>query len=219
MRLWIKLLPCVSRLCTWFPQIHYNGVILSGMTSKITSITIVCSNVYSGMDQRKHKSSVSLAFVRGIHRSPVNSPHKGPVTRKMFPFNNVIMYLMSSFTQLHFGRPLSLADDLPALVNDTNAPLPVKQSRRIWVSAFPEYSRMIYVTTTKQNTIGSVHILGMYCSYWGYQSVVWIPSQVISGFDLFACLETRVVWQWATFQTRSFHVWLKVISIRRRSTF
>ena len=26
-----------------------------------------------------------------IHRWPMNSPHKGPVTRKMFPFDNVIM--------------------------------------------------------------------------------------------------------------------------------
>ena len=40
---------------------------------------------------RKHQSSASLAFVRGIHRRPVNSPHKGPVTRKMFPFDDVIM--------------------------------------------------------------------------------------------------------------------------------
>ena len=30
--------------------------------------------------------------VRGIHRSPVNSPHKGPVTRKMFPFDDVIVW-------------------------------------------------------------------------------------------------------------------------------
>ena len=44
-----------------------------------------------GADQRKHLSSASLAFVWGIHRSPVNSPHKGPVTRKMFLFDNVIM--------------------------------------------------------------------------------------------------------------------------------
>ena len=45
---------------------------------------------HSGVDQRKHQSSASLAFVRGIHRRPVNSPHKGPVTRKMFPFDDVI---------------------------------------------------------------------------------------------------------------------------------
>ena len=56
-----------------------------------TSFTIVYSTVYSGTDERKHKSPASLAFVRGIHRSPVNSPHKGPVTRKMFPFDDVIM--------------------------------------------------------------------------------------------------------------------------------
>ena len=48
-------------------------------------------NRFLGADQRKHQSSVSLAFVWGIHRSPVNSPHKGPVTRKMLSFDDVIM--------------------------------------------------------------------------------------------------------------------------------
>ena len=61
------------------------------MASEITSLTIVYSTVYSGADQRRHQSSASLAFVRGIHRRPVNSPHKWPVTRKMFPFDDVIM--------------------------------------------------------------------------------------------------------------------------------
>ena len=63
------------------------------MASQITSLTIVYSTVYSSADQRKHQSSASLAFVRGIHRGPVNSPHKWPVTRKMFPFDDVIMGL------------------------------------------------------------------------------------------------------------------------------
>ena len=61
------------------------------MASQITSFTIVYSTVYSAADQRKHQSSVSLAFVWEIHRRPVNSPHKWPVTRKMFPFDDVIM--------------------------------------------------------------------------------------------------------------------------------
>ena len=61
------------------------------MSSQITSLTFVYSTVYSDADQRKHQSSASLAFVRGIHRGPVNSPHKWPVTRKMFPFDDVIM--------------------------------------------------------------------------------------------------------------------------------
>ena len=53
---------------------HYSDVILGAMASQITSISIVFSTVYSGVDQRKHQSSASLAFVRGIHRWPVNSP-------------------------------------------------------------------------------------------------------------------------------------------------
>ena len=70
---------------------HYDDVIMNTLASQITSLAIVYSIVYSDADQRKHQSSASLAFVRGIHRGPVNSPHKGPVTRKMFPFDDVIM--------------------------------------------------------------------------------------------------------------------------------
>ena len=47
--------------------------------------------VQAGADQGKHQSSTSLAFVRGIHQWVVNSSHKGPVTGKMFPFDDVIM--------------------------------------------------------------------------------------------------------------------------------
>ena len=70
---------------------HYDDVIMDTMASQITSLTIVYSTVYSDTDQRKHQISASLAFVRGIHRGPVNSPHKWPVTQKMFPFDDVIM--------------------------------------------------------------------------------------------------------------------------------
>ena len=45
-----------------------------------------------GTDQRKHQSSTSLAFVHGIHWWLVNSPHKGSITRKMFPYDEVIMH-------------------------------------------------------------------------------------------------------------------------------
>ena len=70
---------------------HYSDVIMGAMASQIISVSIVYSTVCSGADQRKHQSSASLAFVRGIHRWPVNSPQKGPVTRKMFPLDDVIM--------------------------------------------------------------------------------------------------------------------------------
>ena len=65
---------------------------MGAMVFQITNLTIVYSTVYSGADQRKHQSSASLAFVRGIHEWQVNSPHKWPVTQKIFPFDNVIMY-------------------------------------------------------------------------------------------------------------------------------
>ena len=92
--------------------IHYNDVIMGAIASLITSLAIVFSAVYLDTDQRKHQSSASLAFVRGIHRRPGNSPHKWPVTRKMFPFDDVIMqartllYLttLASNEQLSSGR-------------------------------------------------------------------------------------------------------------------
>ena len=90
---------------------HYDDVIMDAIESLITSLTIVYSTVYSDADQRKHQSSASLAFVWGIHRGPVNSPHKWPVTRKMLPLDDVIMILhlshRSSFedTSLHERIP------------------------------------------------------------------------------------------------------------------
>ena len=71
--------------------VHYSGVIRGAITSQIASLTIVYSLVYSGANQGNHQSSASLAFGWGIHRWPVNSPHKWPVMRNMFPFDDVIM--------------------------------------------------------------------------------------------------------------------------------
>ena len=110
-------------------SIHYNDVIMNAMASKITSHTIVYSTVNSCADQRKHQSSASLAFVRGIHRGPVNSSHKGPVTWKMLPFDDVIMvtkilhhehntmqYSSWNFT-LHTILNKTIPNHLPGLVN------------------------------------------------------------------------------------------------------
>ena len=82
---------------TWYFQMplqwHHNG---HNSVSNHHPRTIVYSTIYSEADQRKHQSSASLAFVRGIRQWLVNSPHKWPVTRKMFSFDDVIM---------HFTRP------------------------------------------------------------------------------------------------------------------
>ena len=68
-----------------FTLSYYSDVIMSPMAYQIARVPIVCSIVCSAADQRKYQNSASLAFVRGIR------PHKGPVTRKLFPFDDVIM--------------------------------------------------------------------------------------------------------------------------------
>ena len=100
-------------------------VIMSAMASQITTLTIVYSNFYPGADQRKHQSSVSLAFVRGIHRWAVNSTHKGLITRKMFPFDDVMMWAdfmqLILVTNLYKLQPqtwhvMQWRDDLPNII-------------------------------------------------------------------------------------------------------
>ena len=89
---------------------HYSDVIMRAMMSQITSLTIVYSTVYSGADLRKHHSSVSLAFVKGIQRWPVNSLHNGPVTWNMLPFDDVIMMYFVAGGRMaimaHSSRPV-----------------------------------------------------------------------------------------------------------------
>ena len=86
---------------------------MTTMASQITNLTVVYSTVYSDTDQRKNQSSVSLAFVWGIH-SPgqVNSPHKGPVTRKMFPFDDVIMNIPNPYYIIWPNKPWYCIDSL-----------------------------------------------------------------------------------------------------------
>ena len=76
----------------WTTCLHCDDVIMTTMASQITSPTVVYSTVYSDADQRKHQSPASLALCVGNSPGPVNSPHKWPVTRKMFPFDDVIMW-------------------------------------------------------------------------------------------------------------------------------
>ena len=74
---------------------------MGAMVSQMINLAIVYAAVYLGADQRKHQSSALLAFVRGIRRWTMNSPHKGPTTRKMFPFDDVIMICEIKMNYLH----------------------------------------------------------------------------------------------------------------------
>ena len=121
----------------WCPNIyrHDNDVIIGAMASQITRLPTIYSTVYSGTDQGKHQSSTSLAFVRGIHRSQVNSPHKGPVTRKIFPYDDVIM---DAGTVTHWGtllynfRPMFIYWSTNVIQNDRCIPsLGVNQSSEL----------------------------------------------------------------------------------------
>ena len=82
---------------------HYSDVIMSTVASQITGVSIVYSTVCSGADQRKHQTSASLTFERGIQRWTMNSQHKGPVTRKIFPSDDVIMMTRQLLPTDHYG--------------------------------------------------------------------------------------------------------------------
>ena len=123
---------------------HYNDVIMSTMKCQMTSITSVYSTVNSAADQRKHQSPASLAFVLGIHRWQVNSQHKWPVTRKMFPFDDVIMFLVAQVPNrgqtvslakahlTHWGRVTHICVGKLTIIGSDNGLLPGRRQAIIW---------------------------------------------------------------------------------------
>ena len=78
-RLKFHMLMYPDHLHNWL-DFHYTDATMDTIASQIISLMIVYSTVYSDAHQRWYQSSASLAFVRGIHLKPVNSPHKWPVT-------------------------------------------------------------------------------------------------------------------------------------------
>ena len=109
---------------------HHGDVTIGAIASQITSLASVYSAVKLGADQRKHQSSASLAFVRGIHRRPVNSPHKGPETRKMFPFDDVIMVVAAIAPFLQFKTAVRLRNISLVILKDV-----------IWSTDMTQYHR------------------------------------------------------------------------------
>ena len=73
-------------------SVHYSDVIMSAMPSQITGVSIVCLAVCLGADQRNIKVPRHCFLLVESTGSPMDSPHKGPVTQKMFPFDDVIMH-------------------------------------------------------------------------------------------------------------------------------
>ena len=102
---------------------QYNDVMMSVMASQITGVSIVWSSVGSGADQKKHQSSASLAFVRGIHGWSVNCPHKRPITREMFPFDDAIMFTVVPDMEI---ATMTIRRPLDRLIFIMEIPLTVK---------------------------------------------------------------------------------------------
>ena len=163
---------------------HYSDVIISAMASEITSLTIVYVTVYSGGDQRKHQSSASLVFGRGIHRWP----HKGPVTRKMIPFDDVIMMQSISnfyddamaWTQFQHYWPF-FADTLsfmwrpsPWCVN-YNFNLHIIEYNRLFWNCRCSGNPSLWICTGKSwiimSTIGALISINGLASYWISQTI------------------------------------------------
>ena len=70
---------------------HYNDVIMSTMTSQITSFAIVYSTVYLMRISKKTSTPRVTGLCEGNSPLTGGFRHKGSVTRKMFPFDDVIM--------------------------------------------------------------------------------------------------------------------------------
>ena len=139
------------------------------MASQITSHMIVYSTVYSGTGQRKHRSSASLAFVRGIHRWPVNSPHKWSVTRKMLPFDDVIMNFMTWVDHYSFRKRYMYSYRMWIMSPSTLYEWP---SRHVWLNVTIHASvtmvtyfflRSGMLSLTFINTTSSTTALGANC--------------------------------------------------------
>ena len=105
---------------------HYSNVIMSAMASQFTTVSIVCWTVCSGVDQRKYHSCMSLAFV--------DSPHKGPVTWKMFPFDDVIMWI-----KLHKSN-----DDPDGYIMPVKVTLDIFQGALLKINGAPRISRVTW---------------------------------------------------------------------------
>ena len=89
---------------------HYNDVIMGAVASQITILSIVCSIVYSDADQRKHQSSATLAFVRGIHRDRWFPRTNGQLRGKCF-------HLMTSSWKSPVSKPSMTT------IHDVNSPV------------------------------------------------------------------------------------------------
>ena len=150
---------------------------MSYMASQITSISTVWSVVCSGAHQRKHQTSALLAFVRGNHRRPVNSPHKGPVTRKMFPFDDVIMIQVDEF-DTKYSKPARPV--IKRGIDFVLYPIPLSlNSMYVWHVSISRFNQTVF------------------CLYGGYQFIMTRhidTGKMKQKYHIPQCINTYGIW-------------------------
>ena len=170
--LWICIVHCCNGegYCAkgFMYRIHYSDVITSIMVSQITSVSSVYSTVCSGIDQRKHQSPESVAFTRGIHQWPMNSPHKGPVTLKIFPFDDVIMTFVLSFVLIYHQLIVASCSEFTHIVKGhftgTGVIIWWPNASKVTLRNKVKYKTNHNSTTTEPNKAWMMSIVpGMYC--------------------------------------------------------
>ena len=146
------------------------------MASKFTGVSNVYSTIYRGVDQRKQQSSASLAFVWGIHQWPLNSSHKGPVTRKMFLLDDVIIswtvWNCSNHHIIHWSRYMCPLVDVSRMNADGH-----KSSSSINTIQLTTISDQVPHPTVKWVTIDMLIYLqlGFLVSLFIYLVAYWVP--------------------------------------------
>ena len=162
--------------------LHHSDVIMSAMVSKITGVSFVCPTIYWGSYQRKHQSSASLVFVMGIHRSPAASLPKGPVTRKMFSFDDVIMTQCNAETVVNIYRLLYAA--WRKVIDQSYSIAPRK--RKCHGDNYPSPTEISLCNTLLQVVV----------SYWDYLSILLMLSCSIHIFVCAISSYSEYNWQY-----------------------
>ena len=65
---------------------------MNAMASQITGVLIVLLKHLFRHRLKKISKLCVIGLCESFHRCPVNSPHKGTVTRKVFPFDGIMVY-------------------------------------------------------------------------------------------------------------------------------
>ena len=183
-----------SPILRQLPNFYYNNefvlyhtdVMISATAPQIIGVLVVCSAVCSGANQQEYQRPTSLAFVRGIHRWPVNSPHKGPVTWKRFPFDDVTMYLV----QIIVSEINYRVKTIQFIVSDINNR--VKITMKIFTRALQNASLQITSNAIHIISFPTINHFQSAVKVWKFSEInhlwqdsspAWLLSQGITAMD------------------------------------